>query len=129
MCDENRIKELKMEYDEPRFRYQDTHSIPNYKEIVDKKTGDHYNVQEIEEVLEILNKMNKEALLYPLFVEWLLVKKRIYKGVSTEFEDELEYENKYVKLIANEVHSKKQARRIYNSLKEYLIEPNEERVL
>lgn len=115
-----RLQKLKNEYDKNRFRYQDTNSIPNFKEIVDSKTGKHYNVKKIDEVLEILNKMHRESMMYSMFVEWLLENKHMYKGVSKRFEAEIEYENKYVLKIDNVVHNKKTAHEIFEVLKKDL---------
>lgn len=113
----SKLQELKINYDKDRFRYQDTNSIPNFKEIIDNRTGEHYNVREIDDVLEILNKMHRESMLYELFVEWLLENKHMYKGVSKRFEAELEYENRYVMKINKVVRNKKKAYEIYDLLK------------
>ena len=115
-----KLQELKNDYDKDRFRYQDTRSIPNFKEIVDRKTGEHYDVRKIDEVLEILNKMHREAMMYSMFVEWLVGKKHMYKGVSNRFEAELEYENKYILKIDNIVHDKKKSHEIFEVLKKDL---------
>ena len=115
-----RFNDMKNDYDKPRFRYQDTHSIPNFKEIIDRHTGNHYNVKEINEVLEILNNMHKEAMMYPMFVEWLLQNKHMYKGISKRFEAELEYENKYVQKIDAVVRNKKLSHKVFEVLQKDL---------
>ena len=115
-----RLQELKNDYDRDRFRYQDANSIPNFKEIVDRKTGKHYDVKKIDEVLEILNKMHRESMMYSMFVEWLLENKHMYKGVSKRFEAEIEYENRYVLKIDKIVHNKKKAHEIFEVLKKDL---------
>jgi hypothetical protein len=120
-----RLQKLKNDYDKDRFRYQDTNSIPNFKEIIDSKTGKHYDVKKINEVLEILNKMHREAMMYPMFVEWLLENRNMYKGVSKRFEAEIEYENKYVLKIDNIVHNKKEAHKIFEVLKNDLKDSGE----
>ena len=111
-----RFNDMKNDYGKPRFRYQDTNSIPNFKEIIDRKTGKHYDVKKIDEVLEILNKMHRESMMYPMFVEWLLQNKHMYKGVAKRFEAELEYENKYLQKIDAVVRNKKLAHKVFEVL-------------
>ena len=82
---------------------------------------------DIDDVLEILNIMHREALLYPLFVEWLVEQKGVSKYVSEEFEDDLEYENKYVQIINKVVRDKKKSRELFKVLEEFLVEDDSER--
>ena len=59
-------------------------------------------------------------MMYPLFVEWLLQNKHMYKGVSKRFEAELEYENKYVQKIDAVVRNKKLAHQVFEVLQKDL---------
>lgn len=122
----DKIRELKKEYDKPRFYYQDTNTIPKFKEIVDTHTHEHYNVKEIDEIIEILNIMHKESMMYPLFVEWLLEYNGTYKGVAKRFENELKYENIFVQKIDKIVHNKEVSHEVYELLKPCL---NEDKII
>lgn len=115
------IKLIKEEMLNERFRIKEVFLRENI--IVDNITLNQYRFKDensVETFLEVVNDLYKDALLYPLFVYYLLEEKGIYLGVSKEFEDKIKYENEYLLKIDNIVRDYDLSCEIYENLKKDL---------
>lgn len=115
------IKLIKEEMLNERFRIKEVFLRENV--IVDNITLNQYRFKDkysVETFLEVVNDLYKDALLYPLFVYYLLEEKGIYLGVSKEFEDKIKYENEYLLKIDNIVRDYDLSCEIYENLKKDL---------